>query len=221
MPVVFRGPNGAAAGVGAQHSQCFAAWYGSVPGLKVVSPWNAEDAKGLLKACIRDPNPCVFLENELMYGISFPASEEVLRDDFVLPIGKAKVERQGKDITLVAHSRPVGFCLEAAEKLKAEGIDVEVINLRSIRPLDIDTIKASIKKTNRLVSVEGGWPQFGVGSEICAQIMETEAFDYLDHPVVRVTGADVPMPYAANLEGLALPTTDDIVKVARRVVTGK
>ncbi|KXN69833.1 Thiamin diphosphate-binding protein [Conidiobolus coronatus NRRL 28638] len=214
-PIVFRGPNGAAAGVGAQHSQCYAAWYGSVPGLKVISPYNAEDAKGLLKAAIRDPNPVVFLENELMYGVSFPMSEEAMSSDFVLPIGKAKVERQGTDITIVAHSKPVGQALEAAEILAKEGISAEVINLRSIRPLDIDTIIESVKKTNHLISVEGGWPMFGVGSEIAAQIMESEAFDHLDHPVTRVTGADVPMPYAKNLEELALPTVDIIVKNAK------
>ena len=221
-PIVFRGPNGAASGVGAQHSQCFAAWYGSVPGLKVVSPWSAEDAKGLLKSCIRDPNPCVVLENELMYGVSFDMSEESLSSDFVVPLGKAKVERQGEHITLVSHSRPVGFCLEAAKLLEQqEGIRCEVINLRSIRPLDIDTVIASVKKTNRLVTVEGGWPMFGVGSEICAQIMESEAFDYLDHPVYRITGADVPMPYAKNLEDHALPQVDDIVRIVKRVVTHK
>lgn len=220
IPIVFRGPNGAASGVAAQHSQCFAAWYGSVPGLKVVSPWSAEDAKGLLKACIRDPNPCVVLENELMYGVSFSVGENVLKDDFVLPLGKAKVEREGKHVTLVSHSRPVGFCLEAAAQLAKEGIECEVINLRSIRPLDIETIKKSVKKTNRLVTVEGGWPMFGVGSEICAQIMESEAFDHLDHPVVRVTGADVPMPYAKNLEDHALPDVKVIARVAKRVVAG-
>jgi len=214
-PIVFRGPNGAAAGVGAQHSQCFAAWYGSVPGLKVVSPWSAEDAKGLLKAAIRDPNPVVVLENELLYGVSFPVSDEVLSKDFVIPIGKAKVEREGSDITIVAHSRCVGQSLEAADILAKVGIKAEVINLRSIRPLDIETIVSSVKKTSRLITVEGGWPMFGVGSEISAQIMESEAFDYLDSPVLRVTGADVPMPYAANLEKLALPTDEVIAKVAR------
>ncbi|KAJ3037420.1 pyruvate dehydrogenase E1, beta subunit [Rhizophlyctis rosea] len=173
-PIVFRGPNGAAAGVAAQHSQCYAAWYGSVPGLKVVSPWNAEDAKGLLKAAIRDPNPVVVLENELMYGVEFPVSEAVLKDDFVLEIGKAKVEKEGKDITIVAHSKAVGESIAAAAELEKEGIKVEVINLRSIRPLDIDTIVKSVKKTNHLVTVEGGWPQFGVGSEIAAQILESE-----------------------------------------------
>ncbi|KAJ3129267.1 hypothetical protein HK098_001965 [Nowakowskiella sp. JEL0407] len=212
-PIVFRGPNGAAAGVGAQHSQCFAAWFGSVPGLKVVSPYSAEDAKGLLKAAIRDPNPVVVLENELMYGVSFPVAEEVLGKDFVVPIGKAKIEKEGSHITVVAHSKAVGQALDAAKELQQQGIDVEVINLRSIRPLDVDTIIASVKKTNHLITVEGGWPAFGVGSEICAQIMETEAFDYLDAPVVRVTGADVPMPYAVNLEELSLPQ-ENVIKEA-------
>lgn len=220
-PIVFRGPNGAAAGVAAQHSQCYAAWYGSCPGLKVVSPYSSEDCRGLLKAAIRDPNPVVFLENELMYGVSFPVSEEVQNPDFTLPLGKAKVEREGSDITIVAHSRPVGFALEAAELLSKEGINAEVINLRSIRPLDIDTIVQSVKKTNRLISVEGGWPMFGVGSEISAQIMESEAFYHLDAPVERVTGADVPMPYAKHLEDLSLPTTEVIVRVAKRVLNTK
>ncbi|KAJ7283571.1 pyruvate dehydrogenase e1 component beta subunit [Mycena rebaudengoi] len=217
-PVVFRGPNGAAAGVGAQHSQDYAAWYGSVPGLKVVSPWSAEDCKGLLKAAIRDPNPVVFLENEMLYGVSFPMSAEAMSDDFVLPIGKCKVEREGSDITLVAHSKMVTHSLEAAEALAKDGIKAEVINLRSIRPLDIETIIKSVKKTNRLVIVEGGFPAFGVGSEICAQIVESEAFDYLDAPVERVTGADVPTPYATNLENLAFPDTPLIVKVAKRAL---
>ncbi|KAH9035270.1 thiamine diphosphate-binding protein [Lactarius hengduanensis] len=217
-PVVFRGPNGAAAGVGAQHSQDFAAWYGQIPGLKVVSPWSAEDCRGLLKAAIRDPNPVVFLENEMLYGVSFPMSKEALSDDFLLPIGKAKVERVGSDVTIVAHSKMVTHSLEAADILAKEGIKAEVINLRSIRPLDIDTIKESVKKTNRLVTVEGGFPAFGVGSEICAQIVESEAFDYLDAPVERVTGADVPTPYAANLEALAFPDTPLIVKVAKRAL---
>jgi len=217
-PVVFRGPNGAASGVGAQHSQDYAAWYGSIPGLKVVSPWSAEDCKGLLKAAIRDPNPVVFLENEMLYGVSFPMSKEAMSDDFLLPIGKAKVERAGSDVTIVAHSKMVTHSLEAADILAKEGIKAEVINLRSIRPLDIDTIKESVKKTNRLLIVEGGFPAFGVGSEICAQIVESEAFDYLDAPVERVTGADVPTPYAANLEALAFPDTPLIVKVAKRAL---
>ncbi|KAG2740548.1 thiamine diphosphate-binding protein [Suillus brevipes Sb2] len=185
-PVVFRGPNGAASGVGAQHSQDYAAWYGSIPGLKVVSPWSAEDCKGLLKAAIRDPNPVVYLENEMMYGVTFPMSSEAMSDNFTLPISKAKVEHEGTDVTIVAHS-------------KMEDVKAEVINLRSIRPLDIDGIKASVKKTNRLLIFEGGFLAFGVGSEICAQIIESETFDYLDAPVERVTGADVPTPVRINL----------------------
>ncbi|KAI0732937.1 pyruvate dehydrogenase e1 component beta subunit [Fomitopsis betulina] len=217
-PIVFRGPNGAASGVGAQHSQDYAAWYGSIPGLKVVSPWSAEDCKGLLKAAIRDPNPVVFLENEMLYGVSFPMSQEAMSDDFVLPIGKAKVEREGSDVTIVAHSLMVTRSMEAAEELAKEGIKAEVINLRSIRPLDMDTIKNSVKKTNRLVIVEGGFPAFGVGSEICAQIVESEAFDYLDAPVERVTGADVPTPYAINLEARAFPDVPVITKVVKRAL---
>jgi len=217
-PVVFRGPNGAAAGVAAQHSQDYAAWYGSVPGLKVVSPWSAEDCKGLLKSAIRDPNPVVFLENEMMYGVSFPMSQAAMSDNFLIPIGKCKVEREGSDVTIVAHSKMVTHSMEAAVALATEGIKAEVINLRSIRPLDIDTIIKSVKKTNRLVIVEGGFPAFGVGSEICAQIVESEAFDYLDAPVERVTGADVPTPYATNLETLAFPDTALIIKVAKRAL---
>jgi len=211
--IVFRGANGAASRVGAQHSQCFAAWYSQVPGLKVVSPWSGADAKGLLKAAIRDPNPVVFLENELLYGTTFDVPES---DDFVIPIGKAKIERAGTDVTITAFSRMVGFALEAAELLAAEGISAEVINLRTIRPLDTATIINSVKKTNRVVSVEEGWPQSGVGSEIVAQVMEN-AFDYLDAPVTRVHGEDVPMPYAANLEALALPTPEKIAAAAKAV----
>jgi pyruvate dehydrogenase E1 component beta subunit len=218
VPIVFRGPNGVAAGVAAQHSQCFAAWYSSVPGLKVISPWNAEDCKGLLKAAIRDPNPVVFLENELLYGKEFPLSDEAQSKDFVLPIGKAKVERSGTDCTIVTFSKMVGHSLEVAETLAAEGISVEVINLRTIRPLDIDTIIESVKKTNHLVTVEEGWPQSGVGSEICAMIFETEAFDYLDAPVKRVTGADTPMPYALNLENAAIPQIADIGMAVKRTL---
>ncbi|RIA85271.1 thiamine diphosphate-binding protein [Glomus cerebriforme] len=221
-PIVFRGPNGAAAGVAAQHSQDYSAWYGAIPGLKVVSPWDSEDAKGLLKAAIRDPNPVVVLENELQYGLSFPVSQEVLSKDFVLPIGKAKIVREGKDVTIISHSRSVNFCLEAAEKLHSEeGISSEVINLRSIRPLDVDAIVNSVKKTNHLVTVEAGFPQFGVGSEICAIAMETEAFDYLDAPVERVTCADIPTPYAENLEKLSSPNTDIISKVVKRTLYKK
>ena len=215
-PIVFRGPNGAAAGVGAQHSQCFAAWYMSIPGLKVVAPYDAEDARGLLKAAIRDPDPVVFLENELLYGESFPVSKEALSADFVTPIGKALVMRPGTDVTLVSFSKMVGFCKEAAEELAKEGISAEVVNLRSLRPLDRDAIAASARKTNRVVVVEEGWPQAGVGAEISAMVNE-DAFDYLDAPVERITGVDIPMPYAANLEKLALPQVSDIVRVAKRV----
>lgn len=211
VPIVFRGPNGASAGVAAQHSQCFAAWYGHCPGLKVVSPWSAEDARGLLKSAIRDDNPVVFLENELMYGVPFEMSEEVLSKDFLIPIGKAKIERQGNHVTIVSHSRMVGLCLDAAAVLAKEGIECEVINLRTIRPLDTETIDASIMKTNHLVTVEGGWPQFGVGSEILARIMEGPAFNYLDSPAVRVTGVDIPMPYAKILEDNSVPQIKDII----------
>ncbi|CAM6048696.1 unnamed protein product [Sphagnum compactum] len=215
VPIVFRGPNGAAAGVAAQHSQCFAAWYGQVPGLKVVAPYNAEDARGLLKAAIRDPDPVVFLENELMYGESFPVSPDVLDPSFTLPIGQAKIEREGKDITITAFSKMVGYALKAADELAKEGISMEVINLRSIRPLDRETINASVRKTSRLLTLEEGWPQHGVGAEICASVVE-ESFYYLDAPVERICGADIPMPYAANLERLALPQIEDIIEAARR-----
>jgi pyruvate dehydrogenase E1 component beta subunit len=211
--MVFRGANGAAARVGAQHSQCYAAWYAQIPGLKVISPWSGEDAKGLLKAAIRDPNPVVFLENEILYGQSFEVPDD---PDFTVPIGKAKIERPGSDVTITAFSICVGYALEAAEKLAAEGIDAEVINLRSLRPLDTETIVQSVKKTNRLVNIEEGWPTCGIGSEISARIME-EAFDYLDAPVKRVSGEDVPMPYAANLEALALPNADKVVAAAKAV----
>ena len=211
--IVFRGPNGAAARVGAQHSQCYASWYGHIPGLKVIAPWNAADAKGLMKAAIRDPNPIVFLENEIMYGQSFEAPTS---EDFVIPIGRAKIEREGSDVTIVAYSIMVGKALEAATKLAEQGISAEVINLRTIRPLDRYTILESVKKTNRIVSVEEGWPFAGIGSEIAALIGE-HAFDYLDAPLVRVAAADVPLPYAANLEALALPQTDEIVHAAKKV----
>jgi len=210
-PIVFRGPNGAASRVGAQHSQCYASWYSHVPGLKVVSPWSAADAKGLLKSAIRDPNPVIFLENELLYGQSFEVPDS---DDWIVPIGKAKVVRTGTDVTITAFSLMVGKALEAAGKLAEQGIDAEVIDLRTIRPLDTETIVASVKKTNRLVSVEEGWAQSGVGAEIVAVAME-QAFDWLDAPVARVSGKDVPLPYAANLERLALPQTDDIVEAAK------
>lgn len=215
-PIVFRGPNGPAAGVGAQHSQCFASWYGHCPGLKVVAPYDSEDSKGLLKAAIRDSNPVVFLENELMYGTSFELSDEAKSADFVLPLDKAKIMRAGKDVTITAFSRMVGLALEAAERLQAEGISAEVINLRSIRPLDMDTICGSVMRTGRLVTVEDGWHMYGVGAEICASLVESAAFDYLDAPVERVAGADVPMPYAKNLETAALPQVDNIVSAVRR-----
>jgi pyruvate dehydrogenase E1 component beta subunit len=212
-PIVFRGPNGPASRVGAQHSQCYASWYGHVPGLKVIAPWSAADAKGLLKAAIRDPNPVVFLENEIMYGQSFEVPSD---PDFIIPIGKAKIERAGTDVTITAFARMVGVALQAADKLAEQGISAEVINLRTIRPLDVETIANSVKKTNRLVSVEEGWPFAGMGSEMAALMMET-CFDDLDAPVVRVYGADVPMPYAANLEKLAVPQVNDIVDAAKKV----
>lgn len=212
--IVFRGPNGAAARVAAQHSQDYSAWYGAVPGLKVVAPYDAADAKGLLKAAIRDPNPVVFLEHEIMYGVEFDVPEAI---DWVVPIGKAKVRRTGTDVTLTAHSRMVGFALEAAEVLAAEGISAEVVDLRTIRPLDRQTILDSVKKTNRLVSVEEGWGPYGVGAEVCQSVVE-QAFDWLDAPPVRVHGEDVPMPYAANLEALCLPSVDKIVAAVKGVV---
>lgn len=215
VPIVFRGPNGAAAGVGAQHSHCYASWYASCPGLKVLTPYSSEDARGLLKAAIRDPDPVVFLENELLYGESFPVSAEVLDSSFSLPIGKAKIEKEGKDVTITAFSKMVGLALKAADILAKEGINAEVINLRSIRPLDRATINASVRKTNRLVTVEEGFPQHGVGAEICTSVIE-ESFGYLDAPVERISGADVPMPYAANLERMAVPQVEDIVRAAKR-----
>ncbi|CAL5225237.1 g8026 [Coccomyxa viridis] len=217
VPIVFRGPNGAAAGVAAQHSQCFAAWYSHVPGLKVLAPYDAEDARGLLKAAIRDPDPVVFLENEILYGESFPVTDEILDKDFVQPIGKAKVMREGTDVTLLAFGKLVGYNLKVAEELEKEGISCEVINLRTLKPIDRDTIVKSIKKTHRVVSAEEGWPQCGIGAELIA-IATEECFDDLDAPPERVTGAEVPMPYAANLEAAALPQIADIIKVVRRAV---
>uniref|UniRef100_A0A8C9CK70 Pyruvate dehydrogenase E1 component subunit beta n=1 Tax=Phocoena sinus TaxID=42100 RepID=A0A8C9CK70_PHOSS len=205
-------------GVAAQHSQCFAAWYGHCPGLKVVSPWSSEDAKGLIKSAIRDNNPVVVLENELMYGVPFELPPEAQSKDFLIPIGKAKIERQGTHVTIVSHSRPVSHCLEAATVLSKEGIECEVINMRTIRPMDIETIEASVMKTSHLVTVEGGWPQFGVGAEICARIMEGPAFNFLDAPVVRVTGADVPMPYAKVLEDNSVPQVKDIIFAIKKTL---
>ncbi|HBT41078.1 MAG TPA: pyruvate dehydrogenase complex E1 component subunit beta [Rhodospirillaceae bacterium] len=212
-PIVFRGPNGAAARVGAQHSQCYASWYAHCPGLKVIAPWSAADAKGLLKSAIRDPNPVIFLENEILYGQSFEVPDD---EDFVLPIGQAKIEREGTDVTIVAFSIMVGKALKAAEQLAEQGISAEVINLRTIRPLDVNTIVRSVMKTNRLVTCEEGWHFAGIGAEIASVIME-HAFDYLDAPVARVTGEDVPMPSAANLEVLALPQEQHIVDAAKAV----
>jgi pyruvate dehydrogenase E1 component beta subunit len=213
-PIVFRGPNGAAARVAAQHSQDYSSWYAQIPGLKVIAPYFAADAKGLLKSAIRDANPVIVLENEIVYGRTFPVPR---LDEYLVPIGKARVVKRGSHVTLVAHSISVGTIIEAAERLAAEGIDAELIDLRSLRPLDIETIIESVKKTNRLVTVEQGWPICSIGSEISSQVVE-RAFDYLDAPPVKITGRDVPMPYAANLEKLALPNVDDVVAAAKAVL---
>lgn len=215
VPIVFRGPNGAAAGVAAQHSQDFSAWYMSIPGLKVVSPYSCDDARGLVKSAIRDNNPVCILENELMYGTTMKLSEEAQKPDFLIPFGKAKIERSGTDVTIVTFSRMVGYSLQAAEKLAEKGISAEVINLRSLRPLDRDSIVASVKKTHRCVTVEEGWATCGVGAEI-GGILYEDAFDDLDAPLERITGAEVPMPYAINLEKAALPQVDDIVNACMR-----
>jgi pyruvate dehydrogenase E1 component beta subunit len=213
-PIVFRGPNGPAARVAAQHSQDYSSWYAHVPGMRVISPYFAADAKGLLKAAIRDPNPVIFLENEIVYGRSFPVPK---LDDFVLPIGKARVVREGRHVTLVAHSISVGLIMEAADELAKDGIEAELVDLRTLRPLDTATVVESVKKTNRIVTVEQGWPICSIGSEIAAAVVD-QAFDYLDAPPARIAGKDVPMPYAANLEKLALPTVDDIVAAAKAVL---
>ena len=213
-PIVFRGPNGAASRVAAQHSQDYSAWYAQIPGLKVIAPYDAADAKGLMKAAIRDPNPVVFLEHEMMYGLEFDVPDV---DDWVVPIGKAKVRREGTDVTITAHSRMVGFALQAAEQLVAEGISCEVVDLRTLRPLDTETIIESVKKTSRLVSAEEGWGPMGVGAEVVARVIE-HAFDYLDAPPLRVHQEDVPLPYAANLEALSLPGADKIVAAVKQVM---
>ena len=213
-PIVFRGPNGAASRVAAQHSQCYASWYAHVPGMKVVAPWSSADAKGLLRAAIRDPNPVIFLENEILYGQTFDCPTD---PDFVLPIGKAKIERAGDRVTIVAFSIMVGVALKAAEALATMGIEAEVINLRSLRPLDSATVVESVKKTNRLVTVEEGWAYSGIGAEVAMRVIE-EAFDWLDAPPVRVAGLDVPLPYAANLEKLALPQPDWVVDAVRKII---
>ncbi|MEZ2332152.1 pyruvate dehydrogenase complex E1 component subunit beta [Mesorhizobium sp. RCC_202] len=212
-PIVFRGPNGAAARVAAQHSQCYAAWYSHIPGLKVVMPYTAADAKGLLKAAIRDPNPVIFLENEILYGQSFDVPK---LDDFVLPIGKARIHKQGKDVTLVSFGIGMTYAVKAEAELRGMGIDAEIIDLRTIRPLDLDTIIASVKKTNRLVVVEEGFPQSSVGDHIANQVSQ-RAFDFLDAPVITIAGKDVPMPYAANLEKLALPNVGEVVEAVKAV----
>jgi len=211
--IVFRGPNGAAARVAAQHSQDYTAWYSQVPGLKVIAPYTAADFKGLLKSAIRDPNPIIFLENEILYGHSFDVP---VMDDYLVPIGKAKIARPGKDVTIVSFAIGMTYALKAAEELAGQGIEAEVIDLRTIRPMDIDTVIESVKKTGRCVTVEEGWPQSGVGSEIAAQLME-KAFDWLDAPVLRITGKDVPMPYAANLEKLALPSVAEVIEAVKAV----
>ena len=213
-PIVFRGPNGAASRVAAQHSQCYASWYAHVPGLKVVAPWSSADAKGLLRAAIRDPNPVIVLENEILYGQTFECPTD---PDFVLPIGKAKIERSGTHVTIVAFSIMVGVALKAAEILATQGIEAEVVNLRSLRPLDTDTVIASVKKTNRLVTVEEGWPYAGIGAEVAMRVIEG-AFDWLDAPPVRVHGADVPLPYALNLERLALPRPEWVVDAVTKLI---
>lgn len=215
-PIVFRGPNGYSAGTGAQHSQCFAAWFGSIPGLKVVTPYSSEDAKGLIKAAIRDPNPVMVLEHELMYGVSFPMSDEAQSKDFVIEIGKAKIEREGSDVTIITYSKEVGKALEAAEIMAGKGVSCEVINLLTIRPLDRETIFNSIKKTGRCVTLEQGFPQHGVGAEIAALIMETDTFNYLDAPMERVCGADIPTPYARELEIACFPQVNDVIAAIER-----
>jgi pyruvate dehydrogenase E1 component beta subunit len=213
-PIVFRGPNGAASRVAAQHSQDYASWFAHIPGLKVIAPYSSADAKGLLRAAIRDPNPVIFLENEILYGQSFPCPED---PDFILPIGRAKIERPGKHVTIVSYSIGVATSLAAAEILAGQGVEAEVINLRTLRPLDIDTVVQSVKRTSRLVTVEEGWPYAGIGAEVVMQVIE-HAFDWLDAPPVRVAGADVPLPYAANLEKLALPQAEWVVNAVRKIV---
>jgi len=220
-PIVFRGPNGHSAGVAAQHSQCYAAWYSHIPGLKVVAPYDAEDYRGLMKAAVRDNNPVMILEHELMYGVTMTLSDEAQDKDFVVPFGKAKTMREGTDVSIVTFGFNVGLALEAAEIMSEKGVSVEVINLRSLRPLDIDAVIATAKKTGRVVALESGFPQCGVCSEIAAILMETDAFNYLDAPMERVTGADVPMAYAAELEKASLPQVADVVAAIERTTFRK
>ncbi|KAH9599620.1 Transketolase [Trypanosoma melophagium] len=218
-PVVFRGPNGASVGVGAQHSQCFASWYASVPGLKVFAPYSSEDARGMIKSAIRDNNPVVVLEHELLYGESFPLSAAALEKDFTIPFGKAKVEREGRHLTMISFSRGVEYCLKAAELLAREGVEVEVLNLRSLRPIDRQAIFASVRKTGRAMTVDESFPICSIGAEVCALIMESDAFDYLDAPMERVSCADCPAPYAKELEMASQPQVTDVLAVARRVLS--
>ena len=221
-PITFRGINGVCASVGAQHTQCFGSWYSSVPGLKVVSPWNVEDCRGLIKAAIRDNDPVVVLENEMMYGVEFEVNEKVMDKDFLITIGKAKIERPGTDVTITAHAKMVGHSLAAAEILKRDhGVDAEVINLRTLKPLDRGAIIKSVMKTHRIVNVEEGWPQCGIGAEISGILMESEAFDYLDAPLERLTGAEVPMPYSWAIEPYAVPQVEQIVKAAMQTMHRK
>jgi len=220
-PIVFRGPNGNSAGVAAQHSQCFAAWYSSCPGLKVVAPYSSEDNKGLMKSAIRDPNPVVVLEHELMYGVTFPMSKEAQSKDFTIPIGQARVEREGTDVTIVTFSQNMALAHQAADLMSGRGTSVEVINLLTLRPLDRNTILESVKKTGRIISLETGWPQCGIGSEIAAMIMETDAFNYLDAPLERITGADIPMPYAEELEQASIPQLPDVISAIERTTFRK
>lgn len=215
VPIVFRGPNGSAAGVAAQHSQDYSPWYASCPGLKVLAPYSSEDARGLLKMAIRDPDPVVHLENEVLYGHPFDVSDEAMSPDFLIPLGKAKIEREGTDCTLVGYSMGVGVALAAAEELAKLGVNAEVINLRTLRPMDEETIFNSIKKTHHLVTVECAWPTCGIGAEICARVMETDTFHYLDAPAFRVTGADVPMPYAKVLEQACIPDATNVVRTVK------
>ena len=215
VPITFRGPNGVSAGVAAQHSQCFASWYAHVPGLKVVSPWSSEDAKGLLKSAIRDPDPVIFLESEMLYGEKFILSPEAASQDFTIKIGEAKVERMGSDVTLIGYSRMVSVMIKAAEELESNGISAEIINLRTLRPLDLQTIGESIRKTHRLVTVEETWPLYGIGAEIIAEVVESDNFDYLDAPPHRVSGADVPTPYAKNLEDASIAQVTNVINAVQ------
>ncbi|XP_018323255.1 pyruvate dehydrogenase E1 component subunit beta, mitochondrial-like [Agrilus planipennis] len=219
VPIVFRGNNSAATGVAAQHSQCYGAWYAHCPGLKVVAPWSSEDVRGLFKSAVRDPDPVICLENEILLGQSFETPDQALVKDFLIPIGKGKIEKPGKHLTIVSFGRALNAVIPAAKELQSGGIDVEVINLRSLRPLDFDMISTSVKKTNHLITVEYGWPSCGIGSEIAARVMESEAFFHLDQPVIRLTGVDVPTPYAKELEDASFPRPQDVVQVVKKLLS--